>query len=232
MLEKGDGILIGLSGGGDSLALLDILAYQRKAIGPRLKLRLVAGHAPGRIGGRPIVSSAVLQRLCRQRGIPFHQSRQEMDEPLFSDCFACAQARRRILFDLAEEQGCNKIALGHNADDIIETALLNMLYNGRLAALHPRQAILKGKMAIIRPLAYCWKKDIASFSGETFPRLRTRKCPGSRNNRRMTVRAWLEMMEGKGSPVKANILRALAHPRPEYLPIPTGTNKRDAGRRG
>ncbi|HTY08180.1 MAG TPA: ATP-binding protein, partial [Candidatus Edwardsbacteria bacterium] len=143
MLRRGDRVLLGISGGSDSLVLLDLLAYQRQALSRRLGITVTAAHVPGRYRGRPIAPAARLATLCRERDIPLVVAGQELRDDTFLDCFSCARARRRILFDLAMRQGCGTLALGHNADDLAETALLNILYAGHFAALLPRQQLLK-----------------------------------------------------------------------------------------
>ena len=131
MLRRGDRILLGLSGGSDSLALLDLLAYQQRVLSRRLGIRVIAAHVPGRYRGRPIAPVAKLKLLCDQLDLPFVAAEQELRDEIFNDCFACARARRSILFGMAERHGCGTIALGHNADDIVETAYEEIHLHGR-----------------------------------------------------------------------------------------------------
>jgi tRNA 2-thiocytidine biosynthesis protein TtcA len=218
-IEPGDRILIGLSGGSDSLVMLDILSQQHKKLARSLGISLIAGHVPGEFQGKPIAPARKLQKICAGLEVPFVASSSLLSDDIYNDCFKCSLARRRSLFDLAEEQGCNKIALGHNADDVVETALLNIMYSGKLAAILPKQPILKGKMHIIRPLAYVWKEEIVKYSVQRFGRIKTFSCPGTKGSRRLVIRRMLARLQSGGSPVKENILKAISNPKLEYLPV-------------
>lgn len=217
LLEPGDRVLIAVSGGTDSLVLLDLLAHQVKTLGPKLGIRFIAGHVPGRYRGRPIAPLGRLRTICGGLGIELRLAAQELTDETFHDCFICARARRKLLFDLSESCGCNKVALGHNADDMVETALLNILYAGRFAALNPRQPLLKGKIIMIRPLAFAWKEQIVRYCQQRFGPVRQFNCPGSAGSKRIKIRRMLARQERDGSPVKANILKAISNPKPEYL---------------
>jgi len=223
LLGRGDRVLIALSGGADSLVLLDLLSYQRGALGRKLGLTVVAGHVPGSFRGRPIAQQADLRRTCERLSVDLQVSDRRLGEEVFSDCFACSRARRRLLFDLAERCGCNKIALGHNADDLAETALLNILFAGHFAAMRPRQPLLNGRVTVIRPLSYVWKSQIAEYCAQRFGPVRQFACPGGKGSRRLLVRKLLARLEQDGSPVRANVLKAIFNPKPDYLPLRSGT---------
>jgi tRNA 2-thiocytidine biosynthesis protein TtcA len=218
MLQPGDRVLAGLSGGADSLVLLDLLAHQERTLGPKLGIRVIAGHVPGRYRGRAIAPPGRLLKICDGLGIELRIAARELTDETFKDCFICARARRRLLFDLAESCGCGKIALGHNADDMVETALLNILYAGRFAAIHPRQPLLGGRVTVIRPLALVWKEQITSYCRQRFGPSRRFNCPGSAASKRIMIRKLLARLERDGSPVKASILTAISNPKPGYLP--------------
>jgi tRNA 2-thiocytidine biosynthesis protein TtcA len=218
-IERGDRILIGLSGGSDSLVMLDILSQQHKKLARSLGISLIAGHVPGEYKGKPIAPAKRLEKICTAMDVPFVTFATPLSGDIFTDCFKCSLARRSSLFDLAEKHGCNKIALGHNADDLVETALLNILYSGKLAAILPKQSILKGGMHIIRPLAYVWKEVLAKYSRKRFGRIKTFSCPGAKDSKRLTIRKMLNRLQSEGSPVKENILKAISNPKLEYLPI-------------
>lgn len=218
MLEWGDRLLVAVSGGADSLALLDLLAHQARSIGPALGITLVAGHVPGRYRGRATAPRDGLRRVCDGLGIELRLASRELSDETFHDCYVCARARRAALFELARECGCNKIAMGHNADDMVETALLNILYSGHFAALHPKQPLLKGAVTVIRPLVYVWKDQINAYVGQRFPPIRRFRCPGGADSKRDAIRRLLARWQRDGSPVKANILQAISNPKPAYLP--------------
>lgn len=219
MLEPGDRILAAVSGGADSLALLDVLLYQQARIGRKLGFEVIPAHVPGSYRGRPVANVEWLRKACRRLGAPLRLSTSALSDSVYGDCFRCSQARRRFLFDLAEEHGCNKIALGHNADDLVETFLLNIFYSGRLAAAAPKQRVIGGKLDLIRPLIFCWKSDILEYAREAFGRIWSFRCPGGRDSRRLAVRRMLDRLSRDNPHLKANLLKAVTNPRPEYLPM-------------
>lgn len=217
-LEAGDKILIGLSGGSDSLVLLDILSQQQRKLSGLLGISFIAAHIAGSYKGRPTIAVNKLKTICLSLNVPLLISSEILKDDIYSDCFKCSITRRKLLFDLAENHGCNKIALGHNANDLIETFLLNAFYSGKLAATMPNQSVLKGKLHIIRPLAYVWKEEIVRYSRQRFGAFRSFSCPGGRDSRRMAIRCMIKRLQSGGSPVKENILKAIFNPKFEYLP--------------
>jgi tRNA 2-thiocytidine biosynthesis protein TtcA len=224
LLEPGDRVLIAVSGGHDSLVMLDMLTRVEKKIGRKLGLSFVAGHVSGIYGGKEIFPVALLREIVKAYGLEFMVSGTVLKESVFRDCFNCAMARRKSLFDLAEREGCNKIALGHNADDLVETALLNMFYQGRFSSMSAKQPVLKGKLTLIRPLALVWKKDIELFAKGRFGRLPKFKCPGSKDSKRAFIKGLLKKLEKHNPKTKANVLKAITNPKIDYLPIVNGSN--------
>ena len=219
LLEPGDRILVAVSGGSDSLVMLDLLAERQKKIGQKLALTLVAGHVPGSFGGKELFPVALLVKIVKAYGLQLAASSSVLKDALFNDCFNCAMARRKALFDLAEREGCNKIALGHNADDLVETALLNMFYQGRFSSMSAKQTVLKGKLTLIRPLALVWKEDIDRYARERFGRLPKFKCPGAKDSKRVMVKKMVKSLDMSNPDIKANILKAITNPKMEYLPV-------------
>jgi tRNA 2-thiocytidine biosynthesis protein TtcA len=219
LLEPGDRILMAVSGGNDSLVLLDLLAERQRKIGRKLNLTLIAGHVPGNYGGKEIFPVALLRKIVKAYGLKYSVSGSVLQEAVFSDCFNCAMARRKALFDLAERENCNKIALGHNADDLVETALLNMFYQGRFSSMSAKQTVLKGKLTLIRPLALVWKEDIDLYARERFGKLPKFKCQGSKNSKRVMVKKMLKSLDKSNLCIKSNILKAITNPKMEYLPV-------------
>ncbi|MBI5804575.1 tRNA 2-thiocytidine biosynthesis protein TtcA [candidate division TA06 bacterium] len=219
LLEPGDQVLVAVSGGNDSLVLLDLLAERQRKIGRKLNLTLIAGHVPGSYGGKAIFPVILLREIVEAYGLKFSVSGSVLQEAVFSDCFNCAMARRKALFDLAERENCNKIALGHNSDDLVETALLNMFYQGRFSSMSARQKVLRGKLTLIRPLALVWKEAIDLYAGERFGKLPKFKCPGSNDSKRAFVKQLVKKLEKQNPKIKANILMAITNPKMEYLPV-------------
>ena len=218
LLESGDRILVAVSGGNDSLVMLDLLAERQKKIGQKLGLTLIAGHVPGSYWGKEIFPFTLLAKIVKTYGLQLTASSSVLKDSVFRDCFNCAMARRRALFDLAEREGCNKIALGHNADDLVETALLNMFYQGRFSSMSAKQTVLRKKLTLIRPLALIWKEDIDLYARERFGRLPRFKCPGAKDSKRVMVKKMLKRLDRGNSDIKANILKAITNPKMAYLP--------------
>ena len=166
MLSAGDHILVGLSGGKDSWALLDLLADLRKRAPFEFSLSAVTID-----GGLEAFDPADLREGCRGLGVPFHLERQNIFETVADKkdegstfCSMCAKLRRGALYTMAERTGATKIALGHHLDDAIETLLLNLFYHGRAAALPPVLLSTAGHVPILRPLLYCTEADLADLA--------------------------------------------------------------------
>jgi len=210
MFQDGDVILAAVSGGKDSLTLLDLLHRRRCAA--RESYTLVAGKVRTDYFSGPAVPEEWLSNWCRDRRIPLVVDEIQMAEELAattsSKCFRCAWLRRKALFQMADRLGCNKVALGHSADDIAETTLMNLLYNARFARMEPRVSFFQGRLVVIRPLAYTEERDIVPFvQASGFP-IRGDPCPEGLNSRRAAVRKLLREIESESHHVKRHILRA------------------------
>lgn len=175
MLEPNDRVMACVSGGKDSLAMVRLLRLSQEIV--PFHFDLVAVHLDQGFPGQP---RRLLPDFFEAEGVDYrvverdtHSVVQDKTRPGKSPCSLCARLRRGILYTTAEELGATKIALGHHRDDIIETALLNLLYSGQLKAMPPRLRSDDGAHVVIRPLAYCAEADIAEYVGrrgwETMP---------------------------------------------------------------
>ncbi len=218
MISDGDRIAVGLSGGADSMFLLHVLSERLKRIPIRYELTAIHIDA-GFEGG----CSASLAEYCRENGWRLHIEHTDYgvlahsEENLENPCFLCSRLRRKRLFELTSELGCNKLALGHNKDDIIETFFLNMCYAGEISTMVPYQSLFGGDAVIIRPLAFSDEQLIRRFGRETDFPVFTNPCPSAANSKRQEIKGFLNQLYRGNDKVKGNIFRALSRPRTEYL---------------
>lgn len=219
MIREGDRILVGLSGGGDSLSLLWMLADRRRRV--RVRYELAAVHIDLGFGGDP--AGPGLEAFCRTLEVPLRVEltdfgrRGHSPENRENPCFRCAWLRRQRLFEVADELGCGRLALGHTQDDVIETLFINMFYAGEISTMRPGQSLFGGRFTIIRPLAYAGKALVARFVREQRLPVVANPCPTSRISRRQTVRRMLGELYRENANIRGNIFRSLRHVKPEYL---------------
>jgi tRNA 2-thiocytidine biosynthesis protein TtcA len=216
MLSEGDRILVAVSGGKDSLTLLKIL--RDRLIFSPVKYELISAHID--TGKDPVFLQSLKDYFERNNysyviekiGI-FENS---TDSKI--DCFWCSWNRRKALFQLADKFNCNKIALGHHLDDIVETILLNLFFNAEISSMSPKQTLFNEKLTIIRPLAYVEEKEIVSFANEQDFPLPNSHCSIFLNSKRSYIRKLLKEWERDFPDIKKNIFRALKRIKKEYLP--------------
>ena len=135
-------------------------------------------------------------------------------------CFWCARLRRTALFQLAQELGSKKIALGHNQDDFIETFFINICYSGQVATMMPRQSFFADKMVVIRPLALVPATKVEKLSARLGLPVIQNPCPSSQLNKRQELRILLQSLYRGNRKVRGNIFHAMSHVNAEYLPPP------------
>jgi len=211
LLATGDRVLAAVSGGKDSMTMLDLL-WRRKRVA-REHYDLMVGHIQSdRACGRA-VPTPWLEAWCQERQLPLYVQEVPMAEDLasttLSKCFRCARLRRRALFSLADRLGCNKLAFGHHADDVAETTLMNLFYNGRLARMEPKVSLFGGRLVIIRPLVFVEERDIVPFvRASSFP-IAGELCPEGVDSERAFIKGILGQLEGQSHNVKRRIYRAV-----------------------
>lgn len=216
MIKQGDRILVGVSGGVDSLSLITLLAERKRYREP--DFTIIAVHID--LGfKKPKQYGKSLENFFNDLSIEYKIVPTQISKRAFArdasknPCFICSHNRRKEIYEVAHQQKCNKIAYGHHKDDIIETLLMNILYSRKIEAMNPVQEVFKGRIYIIRPLTYVYESLIKKFAQENnFPRLES-GCPVDGNTRRDTVKAIIENLQEKEKKanIKENIFKSLQH---------------------
>ena len=241
LIADGDHILVGLSGGKDSLALVEFLGKRAQVYVPRFKVTAV--HV--RVKERDYHSDLTyLQDFCARVRVPLfirdteindEATRQKGDRApheatsILLDsakakvkekhpCFLCSWYRRKALFDVAQELGCNKIALGHHKDDLVETLLMNLIFQGSVATIPPLLQMEKMPLQMIRPLCLIDEKDIVRYAELSGYEKQVKLCPLEKVSNRAEVKQLLSQLEALNPNVRDSIWGAMENIKSDYLP--------------
>lgn len=218
LIEDGDRILIGISGGKDSLALVDLLGRRSKIFRPRFEI--VVAHIM--MTNIPYQSDTeYLKSRADRYGLPFIVEEAFFDpstDKRKSPCFLCSWMRRKALFDIAKKENCNKIALGHHRDDIIETLLMNMIHQGAFGTMPPRLKMNKFDMEIIRPLCLVPEKDLIEIARWQEYRPQIKNCPYESGSSRSDIKEILLRMEAVNPNARNSIRASMENIQNDYLP--------------
>ena len=217
LIEDGDHILIALSGGKDSLALVELLGKRAQIFVPRFKVTAI--HV--RVKERAYLSDvSYLQSFCDAFRVPLLVRDTEIGESSVSasglsakrsnPCFLCSWYRRKTLFDTAQELGCNKIAFGHHKDDIVETLLMNLIFDGKFSTIYPKLQMDKMPLQLIRPLCLIEEKDLRRYAALSGYVRQKQPCPYEHASARTQIKALVSQLESLNPNVRDSLWGAIS----------------------
>ncbi len=218
MIEDGDALLIGLSGGKDSLALVELLGDMSCVFRPQFKV--YALHV--QMTNIPYQTDiAFLRAHCHAHHVEFLLQERSFDthtDTRKSPCFLCSWNRRKALFETAQALSCQKVVLGHHRDDFLETLLMNMFFQGSIQAMPPALQMDKMPIKVIRPLCLIDEVDLQEFAVQNNYPSQVKECPHETTSNRPEVRALLENLEARFPGLKDSLWASMQHIYPNYLP--------------
>lgn len=209
MIEENDVIAVGVSGGKDSLALLYALAQMRRFYPVKYEVKAITAdmcflNSP--------TDFSQITRLCENLGVEHVIKETELYHIIFetrqekNPCSLCARMRRGILHDTAKQSGCNKLALGHHADDAAETFLMNLLSGGRIECFRPVTYLSRKDITVIRPMIFASEKEVAAAAKRAELPIKVSLCPADKTGNRNETKLLLEELEKNYPSVKEKIL--------------------------
>lgn len=221
MIQEGDRIAVGVSGGKDSYTLLLLLEELRRRAPIDFKIMAITIDS-----GYPGFRGDTIQEYVTSLGIPYHLETTnhyeiitEKRRPGSSYCSICARLKRGALYGLVDSLGCNKLALGHHSDDFIETLLLNQFFVGSLKAMSANMLADNGRTTVIRPLVYAVEEEIIRFTDEIALPVVSCSCPVSDSTdlQRRRMKELLKELEQEIPHIKNSMLKALSNVHPRHL---------------
>ncbi len=218
LIDDGDKILVGLSGGKDSLALLELLAFRSRILKPRFSV--VAVHVA--MTNIPYQSDVdYLRSYAEELGVPFVYYETSFDpstDTRKSPCFLCSWNRRKALFTVAKEQGCNKIALGHHMDDVLQTLLMNLTFQGSFSSMPPALKMNKFDMTVIRPMCLVHEADLEKLARMRGFKKQVKNCPYETQSNRTQMKRILAELEALNPEARYSLWGSMSNIQPDLLP--------------
>ena len=210
MIDDGDRIAVGVSGGKDSLALLATLAEMRRFYPKNYEIVAITIDM-GFVGA----DFSEIQKFCDALGVKYVVESTQIAKIIFdvrkesNPCSLCAKMRRGSLHAAAVREGCNKVALGHHYDDAVETFMMNLFFEGRLGCFSPKSYLSNRKITLIRPLLYATEKDVNYFANKRTLPVQTSLCPEDKHTERENMKKLLASIERENKGVKHRIFNAM-----------------------
>ena len=218
LIDDDDKILVGLSGGKDSLALLELLAKRSRILKP--KFSVVAVHVS--MSNIPYQADLeYLRSYAEDLGVKFIHYETSFDpstDTRKSPCFLCSWNRRKALFTVAKEEGCNKIALGHHMDDILETLLMNITFQGAFSTMPPKLMMKKFDMTIIRPMCLVHESDLEEMASVRGFKKQIKNCPYETQSNRTDMKGVLKQLEALNPEARYSLWGSMTNVQEELLP--------------
>ena len=218
MIGSGDRVLVGLSGGKDSMIMLEALAHRKKHL--PFDFDLFAVHiAATSIGYK--MDTSYLEQFCDGLNVPLRLEEIEVDlgvDPKKAPCFICSWTRRKRIFETSKELGCSKVALGHHKDDAIQTLLLNMIYHGSISSLPQKLSMFDGRIRLIRPLLMIPEKELTYYATLSEFKKQEKSCPYEGSTKREEMKVLIKQMDRLSRDARRNIFNAMDNIYEEYLP--------------
>ncbi|MCQ2399089.1 MAG: tRNA 2-thiocytidine(32) synthetase TtcA [Clostridia bacterium] len=214
MIKDGDNIAVGLSGGKDSVTLLKLLASYRNFSPEKFTLSAITVDLS--FTGQD-VDYTPLKTLCDELDVPFYLEKTQIGEIVFdvrqeqNPCALCSKMRKGALYKKAVALGCNKVALGHHRDDMIDTMLLSLLYEGRLSTFAPKSFLDKTGLTVIRPMIYIEEVDVSSYAKKNLPIVKS-CCPANKNTKREEIKDVVKDIQKRVPDARNMMFSALTHP--------------------